>query len=132
MLDTDTCIYLIRQKSERVLKKIKETIGDGIAISAITLAELEFGVAKSGSPEKNAKALAQMLTPINILPFDAEASAEYGILRNTLENSGYVIGPMDMLIAAHAKSEKLTVVTNNVKEFERVEKLRIENWVKDD
>jgi len=129
MLDTDTCIYLIRNKSTKALGKIKEALGDGIAISVITLAELEHGVQKSGNPGKNASALAQMLIPITVLPFDAESAAEHGLIRNTLEKEGCVIGQMDMLIAAHAKSAKLTIVTNNVQEFERVEGLKLENWV---
>ena len=129
MLDTDTCIYLIRKKSESALEKVKEAIYDGITISSITLAELEHGVNKSGNPERNADALSQMLITIEVLPFDSAAASEYGLLRTALENTGSVIGPMDMLIAAHAKSKNLTIVTNNTSEFERVEGLTVENWV---
>ena len=70
-----------------------------------------------------------MLIPINILPFDNDSAAEYDIIRKTLEKEGCIIGQMDMLIAAHAKSAKLTIVSNNVQEFERVEGLELENWV---
>jgi len=128
MLDTDTCINLIRNKSEKTLKKVKEFIDDGIAVSSITLAELEHGVAKSGNPERNAKALTHLLITIDVLPFDVVSASEYGSLRTDLERNGNVIGPMDMLIAAHAKSENLIIVTNNTKEFTRVRGLTVENW----
>jgi len=128
MLDTDTCIYMIRKKSQHVLEKIKETINDGIAISSITLAELEHGVSKSGNPERNANALTQILITIEVLPFDTIAASEYGLIRTDLERKGNVIGPMDMLIAAHAKSRNLIMVTKNTREFDRVEGLIVENW----
>jgi len=129
MLDTDTCIYLIRKKSEKALKKVEASIGVGLAISVITLAELEHGVKKSGNPGKNAKALAQMLIPIDVLDFSPEAAAVYGVIRSGLEAAGCVIGQMDMLIAAHAKAKGMTIVTNNEKEFRRVEGLVVENWI---
>jgi len=129
MLDSDICIYLIKKRPENVIKRIGESLSDGIVISSITLAELEFGVANSAYPEKNSNALIQMLSSINILPFDSRAAAAYGPLRAELQQSGLPIGALDMLIAAHAKSLNLTLVTNNVREFSRINGLKIENWV---
>ena len=129
MLDSDICIYLIKKRPENVIKRIGESLSDGIVISSITLAELEFGVANSTYPEKNSNALIQMLSSINILPFDSRAAAAYGPLRAELQQSGLPIGALDMLIAAHAKSLNLTLVTNNVREFSRINGLKIENWV---
>lgn len=129
MLDTNICVYLIKKKPENVLINLHAKIGDGIAISAITLAELIHGVNASSYPEKNALALNQFLAIVDILPFDDEAAAEYGKICATLRRQGTPIGTMDMLIAAHAKAKGLIIVTNNVCEFERVEGLVLENWV---
>ena len=129
LLDTNICIYIIKKKPINVFEKFEKlSIGD-IEISCITLAELNYGVQKSQYPEKNLSALNQFLTPLDIMEFDARASNEYGIIRAVLEKSGIPIGPMDTLIAAHAKSLGTTLVTNNTKEFERVVGLNIENWV---
>ena len=128
MLDTNICIYLINEKSEDLALKIATIPNEQICISAITHAELEFGVAKSQRPDKNIRALTKFLATITVLPFDSKASEQYGIIRASLERVGQVIGQMDMLIAAHAKSNNFTVVTNNVKEFERVHNLKIEDW----
>jgi len=129
MLDSDICIYLIKKRPESVIKRIGESLADGIVISSITLAELEFGVANSTYPEKNSNALIQMLSSIDTLPFDSRASAAYGPLRAKLQQGGLLIGSLDMLIAAHAMSLNLTLVTNNVREFSRIDSLNIENWV---
>ena len=99
-----------------------------MGVSSITLAELNYGVRKSLYTEKNQSALNQFLIPLEIIEFDANASFEYGKIRATLEKSGNPIGALDLLIAAHAKSLGTTLVTNNVKEFERVVDLNIENW----
>lgn len=129
MLDTNICVYLIKKKPENVLLNLHSKMGDGIAISAITLAELIHGVEASAYPEKNALALNQFLSIVDILPFDDEASAEYGKIFATMRRQGTPIGVMDMLIAAHAKAKGLIIVTNNVREFERVEGLGLDNWV---
>lgn len=129
MLDTNICVYLIKKKPENVLKNLHSNMENGVAISAITLAELMHGVEASAFPEKNALALNQFLSIIDILPFDDEAAVEYGKICATLRRQGTPIGAMDMLIAAHAKSKGLIIVTNNVREFERVEGLELENWV---
>jgi tRNA(fMet)-specific endonuclease VapC len=128
MLDTNICIYVIKKKPETVLSKLSLAIKEGIAISAITLAELEHGVALSAYPEKNAVALAQFLIAIKVMPFDALAAHQYGFIRADLQQKGLLIGQMDMLIAAHAKAYDLLVVTNNTREFSRVDGLAIEDW----
>ena len=128
MLDTNICIYAIKNKPKIVLEKIKSNLNKGLCISAITLAELEHGVAKSMYPQKNTIALMQFLAILEVLPFDDISAVEYGIICADLQKKGTPIGTMDMLISAHARSEKLILVTNNVREFERVENLQIENW----
>ncbi|MBI4234876.1 type II toxin-antitoxin system VapC family toxin [Candidatus Peregrinibacteria bacterium] len=130
LLDTDICIYIIKNKPPKVLAKFKKLHRHNISISAITLAELEYGVFKSTSSEKNQIALAKFLSFIGILPFDTEAAFYYGEIRAHLEKKGNIIGSMDMLIAAHALAKKMTLVTNNTKEFKRVKNLKIENWTK--
>ena len=129
ILDSNTCIFLIKKKPENVLKRLKAAMQDGIAMSAITLAELEFGIAKSEHKQKNADALAQFLSIVDILPFESKAAIAYGEIRADLQRKGLVIGSLDMLIAAHAKACNLILVTNNVQDFGRVEGLRIEDWV---
>lgn len=129
MLDTNTCIFIIK-KDEKVLHHLKNIDFKEIYISSITLAELEYGVAKSDYIEKNKKALKDFISNFHILSFDENAANEYGKIRAYLENNGNTIGAMDMLIAAHAKSENLILVTNNTKEFNRVQGLQIEDWKK--
>ena len=128
MLDTNICIYAIKNKPEQVLKKIKNNIHKGICISSITLAELQHGVEKSAYPERNRAALLQFLSILDIMTFDDMAAAEYGKICAYLQKQGKPIGTMDMLIAGHAKAEGMILVTNNVREFERVPELKIENW----
>lgn len=129
MLDTNTCIFIIK-KYENVLSHLKNIDFKEICISSITLSELEYGVAKSMHSEKNQKALDAFVYNFSILPFDSNAAHEYGKIRANLEKIGSPIGGMDMLIAAHAKSQKLILVTNNTKEFIRVNGLNIEDWKK--
>jgi tRNA(fMet)-specific endonuclease VapC len=131
LLDTNICIYVIKKKPVDVLKTLKTKSKKDIYVSSITIAELEYGVAKSQFPEKNKIALIEFLSIFNILPFDDADAAEFGMIKTDLEKKGRIIGPMDLLIAGQAKSKKLILVTNNIKEFERVEGLKIENWGKD-
>ncbi len=131
LLDTNICIYIIKKKPVDVLKKLKAKSKKDIYVSSITIAELEYGVAKSQFPEKNKIALIEFLSIFNILPFDDTDAVEFGIIKTDLEKKGKIIGPMDLLIAGQAKSKKLILVTNNIKEFERVEGLKIENWLKE-
>lgn len=131
MLDTNICIYAIKNRPEHVLTRLKNNLHRGLCISAITLAELEHGVEKSSFPEKNAAALIRFLSILSVLSFDDMAAVEYGKICTHLQKQGTPIGTMDMLIAAHARAESLTLVTNNVREFERVPDLLIENWTAD-
>jgi len=129
MLDTNICIYIIKQQPAAVLKRFLEyRIGD-ICISSITLAELRYGVAKSTHEEKNAKALDEFIVPLEIAHFDDAAAHVYGEIRATLEKAGTPIGAMDMLIAAHALSLGIPLVTNNSREFVRVPALNSIDWV---
>jgi tRNA(fMet)-specific endonuclease VapC len=118
----------MKNQPENVLINLKEKRPKGIAISSITLSELEYGIQNSAYPEKNKIALLKFLSIIEILSFDAKAASEYGKIKADLKRRGSLIGPLDMLIAAHAKSGSFTVVTNNTKEFERVKDLKIEDW----
>lgn len=129
MLDTNICIYVIKNKPESVINRFLQHNPDELCISAITYAELLHGVEKSQAIEKNRFAMTMFLSPITILEFDNYAAEEYGKIRANLEKKGVPIGPMDMLIAGHARSKNLILVTNNVKEFNRVENLKIENWI---
>lgn len=128
MLDTNICIYAMKKKPEKVLRRFREEMDGGLCISSITLAELEYGMKHSSDPVKNEQALLRFLAPLSILPFGASAASEYGEIRTYLQSRGTPIGPLDMLIAGHARAERLTLVTNNVREFERVPDLEIENW----
>lgn len=130
MLDTNICIYCIKKKPPEVINKFLQYDPEDICISSITYGELMHGVEKSQAVEKNRLALALFLSPIQILPFDAEASEAYGKIRADLERKGTPIGPMDMLIAGHAQAENLVLVTNNTREFIRVSNLRLEDWTK--
>jgi len=128
MLDTNICIYLIKKKPIKVLKKLRTFYITDIVISAITLSELEYGVSKSSRKEKNRDALNKFLVPLEIVPFDDKAAVHYGEIRTYLEKKGRVIGAMDMLMGAQARSMPVTLVTNNLREFKRIPDLRVENW----
>jgi|ERR1039457_3128801 tRNA(fMet)-specific endonuclease VapC len=128
LLDTNICIYIIKQQPTAVINRFLEyQVGD-IGISSITLSELRYGVAKSTHREKNAKALDEFIIPLEIVSFDEEAALVYGEIRITLEKAGTPIGSMDMLIAAHAFSLRVSLVTNNTREFSRIPGLTIINW----
>jgi tRNA(fMet)-specific endonuclease VapC len=128
LLDTNICIYIIKQQPVTVLKHFLEyQIGD-IGISSITLSELRYGVAKSNHREKNAKALDEFIIPLEVVPYDESATRVYGDIRATLEKAGTPIGSMDMLIAAHAVSLGIPLVTNNTREFIRVPSLSVVDW----
>ena len=129
MLDTNTCVYLMSSKHPDLARKIASIPVEDICISTITQAELEFGVSKSHSIVKNAQALAKFISTISVIGFDTEAAEAYGVIRADLERKGNTIGHMDLLIAAHAKSQGYIIVTNNIREFSRVDGLVIENWV---
>ncbi len=128
MLDTNICIFLIKRQAAAVIKRFLEyQVGD-IGISSITLSELRYGAAKTAYPEKNAGALDEFIIPLEVVPFDEAAALAYGVIRTNLEKMGTPIGSMDMLIAAHAVSLGVTLVTNNTREFRRVSGLSFINW----
>ena len=129
MLDTNICIYAIKHKPEQVFMRLQEHDPIDICISSVTYAELVHGVEKSKAIEKNRVALALLLANIEIMNFDSLAAESYGEIRADLEKEGTPIGPLDMMIAGHAKALGYTVVTNNTKEFERVKGLTLENWI---
>lgn len=131
MLDTNICIALIKQKPSGVLKRFNDfQVGD-ICISSVTLAELRYGVAKSQFQEKNQAALDDFILPLEIVVFDESAASYYGALRASLERKGTPIGAMDLMIGAHALSQNLTIVTNNVREFNRIPNLVVVDWFND-
>ena len=130
LLDTNICIYTINKKPIEVLNKLKRKSSKDIFISAITVAELEHGVEKSNFPERNKVALVESLSLFQILYYTDNDALFYGRIRENLEKCGQVIGTMDMLIASQALSHDLIIVTNNEKEFERIDKIKIENWTK--
>lgn len=113
-----------------VIKKFKKFSLGEIGISSITVSELQYGVTKSQHPKKNQQRLDEFMIPLDILEYDELAAKVYGKIRTQLEKKGQVIGPLDMLIAAHALSLNLTIVTNNDREFSRIKKLKVENWAK--
>ena len=130
MLDTNICIYTIKHKPPEVIKAFLCHEPDDMCISSITYGELMHGVEKSQAVERNRAAITLFLSAISILPFDSDAAEEYGAFRADLERKGTPIGPMDMLIAGHARSRGLILVTNNTREFFRVNELEVEDWTK--
>ncbi len=129
MLDTNVCIYLIKERPASVLERFaSHPVGD-IGVSVITVAELEYGVSKSNRPARNREALDQFISPLEVASFDRPATTAFGKLRTALEKKGQQIGSMDLLIAAHALSLSVRLITHNIREFGRVPGLRIEDWV---
>jgi len=128
MLDTNICIYLIRQKSEKVLRHFKTHSMGAIGISSITLAELSFGVEKSQQIQNNRQALEEFILPLEIADFDERAAVTYGAVRAALEKAGTPVGSMDMLIGAHALGLDVTLVTNNIREFKQIKNLKVVDW----
>ncbi len=129
MLDTNVCIHMIKNKPVSVVQKFRQHRAEDVCVSSITYAELCYGVSKSRFSERNLLALSVFLSGIRIVPFDSLAAVQFGKIRAGLESSGRPVGVMDLLIAAHALSLGLTVVTNNTREFERIPGLAVEDWV---
>ncbi len=129
LLDTNICIYLIKRRPPQVLERFRRCAVGDIGLSTVTLAELQYGVAKSLFPAQNQQALDAFTLPLEVVAFDAAAAVAYGPVRAALERQGTPIGALDLLIAAHALSLGVTLVTNNPREFSRVPGLRVENWV---
>jgi tRNA(fMet)-specific endonuclease VapC len=128
LLDTDICIYAINRKRPEMLARVRNYRIGEVGISAITCAELRFGVENGGKVEENLNLLERFLLPLEVIPFDAEAGRQYGRVRTELKRVGCPIGPNDLLIASHALALGATVVTNNVREFSRITGLRVEQW----
>lgn len=128
MLDTNICIYAIKNKPAAVLEHLLQVDPAEVCISAVTYAELIHGVEKSAAQDRNRAALLMFLAPISVLDFTTVAAEKYGQLRAEVERAGTPVGTMDLLIAGHAEAEGLTLVTNNEREFRRICGLEIENW----
>ncbi len=133
LFDTNICIYLINKKFEYLMDRIEKLGIEKIGISSITIAELEYGIAKSDSTykEENRIALLEFLLPFKFIDFNHNDAYEYGRIRQGLQSKGNIIGNMDILIGSQAVSRELILVTNNEKEFKRIENLKIENWIKE-
>ena len=128
LLDTDTCIYIIRQKPPSVIEKFRHLSPLEVSVSSITVAELEYGIARSRYSNRNRRALERFLLPLVILPFEAHDARVYGAIRQDLQKRGKPIGAMDLLIASQALRHDLILVSNNTREFSRIRNLRRENW----
>ena len=130
MLDTNICIFAIAGKptNAKLIAKIADHVGEDLCISSITLSELEYGVMKSSRPDQNRKALYGFLSAVPVVDYDGKAAKVYGEIRADLERKGTPVGAMDCLIAAHARSRGDVLVTNNVREFSRVDQLQVEDW----
>lgn len=128
LLDTNICIYIINEQPAQVLQRVIQAGRESLAISTVTVAELAFGVAKSTRPDSRAK-LENFLSKFPVLDWDQDAAWIYGNVRKTLEAKGQRIGERDLLLACQALALNATMVTNNMREFERVEGLKLENWV---
>ena len=130
LLDTNICIYIMNRRPKDIIHKfMRFDIGE-IGVSAITVSELHYGISKSENQTLNTKLVEEFLAPLEIISYDENAADTYGDIRCRLEESGQIIGPLDLLIAAHALSRKLILITNNDKEFKRVKYLKVENWAK--
>jgi tRNA(fMet)-specific endonuclease VapC len=128
LIDTNICIYLIKRRDRELQRHFEQYQPYDMGVSAVTVAELQYGVAKSRHIDRNRHALLRFLTPFEILPFDDRDAEQFGVLRALLEARGHPIGPYDVEIASQALARQLTLVTNNDREFLRVPGLRVEDW----
>jgi tRNA(fMet)-specific endonuclease VapC len=128
LLDTDTVIYILKRRPPHVAAHFERCSPEELAISAVSIAELMYGAEKSQHPVKARRAVERIANFLRVLPFDEGAAKVYGRVRSQLEKLGTPIGALDTLIGAHALSARATLVTNNVREFERIPGLRVENW----
>ena len=130
LLDTNICIYLIKKRPKKVLDRLLACSPEEVALSVVTLSELSYGVSKSKAQARNRAALELFLAPFQVLPYSVDAALAYGDMRAALERKGTPIGPMDLMIAAHAVALRATLVSNNIREFRRVPGLTLENWAR--
>ena len=128
LLDTNIVIYVLKRRPREVLE-IFNTNASRMAISSITLSELIYGAEKSHNVDKNLEAIEEFISHLDVLSYDAKASQHYGQIKAALEKKGEIIGENDIHISAHAISQGLILVTNNLREFKRVPNLALENWV---
>ena len=128
LLDTNICVFALRNRPRAVADHIRQTADEDIAVSTVTDAELRHGADKSDQPDVNHDKINKLLMPFEILAFDSGAADAYGEIRAALERQGKPIGPFDMLLAAHAVSKGLIFVTHNTSEFQRVKGLQLEDW----
>jgi tRNA(fMet)-specific endonuclease VapC len=128
LLDTNICIFLKNKKPPHVLERLRSAIGDGVRLSSVSVAELQYGVYNSANIEKNRISLTEFLAPFEILDFDDNDAEAFGKIRSELKRIGRLIGPYDLMIAAQAIARDLILVTNNTSEFSRIERLKIEDW----
>lgn len=129
MLDTNICIYIIKKRPLELLEKFKAVPMEELCISVVTYAELEYGIERSSSKKMNREIIDDFVSHLTVVQWDIQAARQYGKIRAALEKKGTPIGNMDLLIAAHAISQKCVLVSNNLREFERVAHLQYENWV---
>ena len=129
LLDTNICIYIINKRPTGIIEKISSLNPSEVKISSITVAEMEYGASKSENREMNINALKRFLSSFEIVCFDTQDAEIYGIIRANLERNGNVIGPYDLQLAAQALRWDYILVTNNIKEFQRVNGLKLENWI---
>lgn len=129
LLDTNIIIYVLKNRFQGLRKKIEAVGIENMCVSSLTVAEMEYGAAKSQNPDAARSRLYEFLTPFEIRDFDTKSAEYYGRIRAKLEKAGNIIGPIDMLIASVALANNCTVITNNTREFIRIERLRVENWI---
>lgn len=129
LLDTNICIYFLNRASEKLIENFQKFTPAELKLSSVTVAELYYGADKSRDRIRNRKTVEEFISAFQIMPFDSECCSYFSIIRNSLEKSGTPIGPMDMLIASICLAGNYTLVTNNLREFNRVAGLRVENWL---
>lgn len=129
MLDTNICIYVIKQRPPKLLEKFNEIERNSLCVSVVTFAELQYGVERSARKRRNQAVLNDFVSLVEVLAWDPDAARKYGKIRSELDARGTPIGNMDLLIAAHAMSRDCVLVSNNLREFRRIRHLKYENWV---
>jgi len=129
LLDTNTCIYFLNRASERIIAQFKKLSPSEVKLSSITVAELYFGAEKSKAKRKNWQIVESFVSTFETVSFDEKCSKLYAKIRASLEKAGTPIGPMDLLIASISLANGFILVTNNTKEFSRLKKLKLENWL---
>ena len=128
MLDTDMCSYIIKERPESVRQRFQKLAMEQLCVSVVTYAELIYGVERSSSKRVNRPIIEDFVRHLDVMDWDTGAADQYGMIRTELEVAGNPIGAMDMMIAAHAKSIKAVLVTNNQKHFTKIKGLKIDNW----